>query len=1156
MIANLGALTSLILQLMSMRKVLGPKMRPISTALGRWADHSLAKAKVITPLMKAGQSFMYSATGGLEFGMSYASMTALQKTIDKSKTQEPFYAEDIQDVMRSAELGTMIGGIAKYWSLQHHIPPPLTKVGEEVEQSIVAALQGVRGVYEQRGSLGGNDFLEAFLWEMTEVPAENLLPVIFGMSSMGDILGYRGHIEAATKDAFDAKSRLLRMRFPSLSEPRLDYYAKKGILKDAEAYAKQSNQKVEDLNYMDYKKVFDNLDKKSMKSETPEYVRDTQVGKKTWRNIKTTPTLRKMYLAYLARHKNVFTKQNIMDMYNDPTETTFDLEKLESVNDLDFATKQTLEAFKSMYEMEIKPATEEELDKLTALLVDAGTQRITLPDGAIMLGGLVDIVGAKGRVKTKGVTEVSKFMNIIAKWTEAQLGCELKPEDLFGYEAGAMIDEITNLEAVSSKATQSRIAGYVNKARSIDEYSDNLFDAIRGKPQQAIHDGLFEYFEGVRLGQNEYTHLKQEGIHDLISIMRKRLPRGLVSGIFKDTAFRIFTYSMFMGHTGKELSGTLKEKGYGRLASATGEKALSETLTEMRAYIPSDMTSPYWGNNTWTLKEGLRKSLGIEESLTIKAYMPFIFTIAESPNFTVFNRKIENINDTMREIKDRKWTLDEWIEQPYSGWAGIDLYMNRGLRARCMAVPLKRFAEAVEAKKIVDGKEYKLSDNSKMIWQDWIVRMRGEPTSNDKQVLNLIQNWVGKVPGVKMEQADARRLVNTIFSFIYAGGLGVKASAAVKNALQGPMNVPPGMTIYWWMRGLYSTWFNPAVREKAWEQGILRTIGVPVLNQDFDTHLTRLLQKSLFMFTAVDHYVNRVPTYEGARMQMSHYINRGLQLGKREGILWGVRKVGSKQDPHIKEHWLDIAMEAEGARRRGDYERMNTLVERIRDEYGFLQQANSNWEYGKLGTPSIWASTKGKVMGQFMTWPTWYLGTYIPSLIKQDFAGFARHIAKGILLIALFQKYFGMNSKPWILQGVLPMRPYGPIPQTLFNAVELIKAKQYGVEEWEQAALKDLKMSALVGIPCYYGVTDFMKLMRDMNREMPYTDDKTGLFYYGGKPLRAWSDYFGISNMYTARKEMLRLLKQGEYEAARGIGEKWGMRKINRQFDGVYIGED
>lgn len=1147
---GLGSLTALILQLLSIQRVVGPHFQGIQNKIAGWTGSYFENATRVTPLMKAGQSLVHSLAAGMEFGTSYATMTALSTAFKNTAEDKTFDTQDLLNVVRSFELGTMIGGISKYWFLQHGLPPPLTKAAEEVEQSIVVVLQNLRSLYETHGDISKDDFWELFVWELFEVPAENLIPIILGMGNLGSVIGYRGQVESARVTGVRAKMRALKARMPDATRAELYDFAIRRMdqdIDDITAKIKEKTGKERPLNAMEVKGLFRGYDKEAVQTKLPKRAKSRAIVKE----MAGRPILRRMYRVLVDRQKlEALTKQDIIDLFHDPETLEFNIKEAETVDDMDFLAQQIFEEISIMKNMNVEIATDKKQKELIRELNVGLRTLMELPGQTMMYGKPV-----VGPIEKKGEIIERAEERVLKAWTEARLNTvydpPLKFNELYDYEVAMMLDEINFMKTFSQKAINEKLYNLVHGSKGPDEYVNNLFDAVRGLPILMGQIHQWDDYMAVRGAYNKYQTTKRLMKTDLVNIMRKRLGRRMTH----DRQFRIMTHGLVGGKGVDEILNDLAQRtvGFGKEGA---KDALRDTLEELHAYMVTDLTSPYLARdaegkfigNDWNIKEGIRLHMGISESLTMRDYFPYIMTVATEENFDTMTGYINNPHDAISKIHERMktTTLDEWIKNPNSGWGGLDTYLNRGLRSRYLSVPLGRFVDNFAKKR--------LPASTDAVIKRWVNSMRARPLDADKEVGNFIKSQVNKLPGVNIDTMGANRLINTIFSMIYAGGLGLKMSAAIKNATQGPMNNPPGMSTYWWMKGLWRTWTDPTARTEAWDKGILRTVGVPVLSQEIETTFGNVLRQTLFLFTFVDHYVNRLPIYWGARMQFENYLARYKKRGFN--LVDTVRRIGRRQEKGIMNRWMELAKEGEGALRQWeDYgnvrgnERYEEIVQKIADEYGFLQQANSNWEYGKLGRPSIWGTEKGKFMGQFMTWPTWYVGTYLPSLVQKDFWGLIQHLGKGLLLILLFKRFFGMNLQPWILSGAFPMRPYGPAPQMLFNTMELLKAVEYGHEEWQTEAWDELKRSLLVGIPGIYGVTDFIKLMRDLSYETPYVDEQTGLFHYSSNSRKAWSDFMGVTDYYIQRNKMLELLRQGEYEAANQIGQRWG---IKRGWNGSY----
>jgi len=179
-----------------------------------------------------------------------------------------------------------------------------------------------------------------------------------------------------------------------------------------------------------------------------------------------------------------------------------------------------------------------------------------------------------------------------------------------------------------------------------------------------------------------------------------------------------------------------------------------------------------------------------------------------------------------------------------------------------------------------------------------------------------------------------------------------------------------------------------------------------------------------------------------------------------------------------------------------------------------------------------------------MSWGAWYYGTYLPSLLKHDKAGFAQHLAKGIMINYFMAKYFGMNMKPWLLTGPLPTKPYGPIPQVIFKAAEVVQAWNYGNEGMRIRAMNDLKKNLRIFVPGGYALYDWVNLIREFQKDFPCFDSKRGLLQYEPNKKKALSDFFGVSDYYNQTNKAADLLRSAsieEQEKGRKIAAKWGM---------------
>lgn len=144
-----------------------------------------------------------------------------------------------------------------------------------------------------------------------------------------------------------------------------------------------------------------------------------------------------------------------------------------------------------------------------------------------------------------------------------------------------------------------------------------------------------------------------------------------------------------------------------------------------------------------------------------------------------------------------------------------------------------------------------------------------------------------------------------------------------------------------------------------------------------------------------------------------------------------------------------------------------------------------------------------------------------------------------------------MNLQPWVGPGVMPMAPYGPIPQMAFKAIEWERAREYGHKEWQRRAADDFRRSLTVAIPGWYGITDIMKTIEEMRMQTPYIDEK-GFYHYDSNIWKALTDYAGVTTFYNEREAVLEALKTGEnMRMVRDFEDRYRMVKVPRNMYGI-----
>lgn len=673
---------------------------------------------------------------------------------------------------------------------------------------------------------------------------------------------------------------------------------------------------------------------------------------------------------------------------------------------------------------------------------------------------------------------------------------------------------------------------------SIDKVVNNVFYSIRG-----LTDLAAEYNRAPELEQMKTASVKEHEFRikfqeDLDKIFVKLAQNHWWRGykVEKGITEAIHTY---LGSPEGDIELTkgeamdivdLQKMIYENTGRMIDTEILHEVTGEYKVYLNGDKSDPLWQkyHNEWKIKDGLANFFNIPWAHWVENYFPVIFEVVNSNEVSTKVNAIKNVNAILRRygggegIPVKTWDAGKYKLDKNA----IDIYFSRMLKH-------KLYGPIVDTWKMKDAAEAsKMPDNVKIIFNDFLLSVRGQPSGREMAIRETIAHHLSKLPGVNLDARDAPRVADFLLTMVYTGGLGLRFSSALKNSFQGPLNNPPGMSSAWWARGLFEIMTSKSARELLKRQGIFETFGAPTLRIDESHALSSMTKFMLSMFTWVDHYMNRGPVYLGARAQIDHYWD----IEKAEGIT----KIANKQHKALRDYMINTAKRLEKLentmpkRFEQDYNQLKNL-------YGFLQQANSNWEYGKFGRPHFLGTTGGRMAFTFLSWPAWYYGTYLPSLFKHDVRGLMEHTAKGLFLMYIMDRYFSMNLKPWLLTGPFPTEPVGPLVQMGFNAAEYVQAWNYDNDAWRAEVLDDLKRSVGLFLPGYYAFWDWMRMFRELQMDLPAFDKKTGFLKYEPNWRGALTEFFGVSTM---RKELDKagdLLRQGSFDEASELTRKWGM---------------
>ncbi len=801
--------------------------------------------------------------------------------------------------------------------------------------------------------------------------------------------------------------------------------------------------------------------------------------------------------------------------------------------------------------------------------------------------------------KAEGKLTEQEFGSFISNWTRKIFGAPIKYEDFTTVHLEYLRMDMETFDRMGDTWSYIEKMGYINPNNdfNIDRINSNILHKMKGLPDHASEFGWSNELATAKTRSVEWSQDKMNADDDIRMILS---PLGRYR-IFQRFNIEDKIINSVMEHLGSTDDPNdfpiedLQTEIFKETKKLVPMDILKPVIEEFRAWWISDHDSPYFKGegrgHTWHTN-GMAEEAKLGVGITLKQYAPVIHEIAEGKDPLKIAEIIENPSEFIRKSGSKGIPRKVWEEKGYKlGKEQINVYLSRMLNKKHYADIVK----SIENKMVQSN----APESARVIARDFCLSLKGVPV--DISIRNAFATGLNKLPMVNLTSDDIPRLVNTGLNFIYAGGLGLRPASILKNVFQGPMNNPPGMGSHYWIVGLWRTWTSQEYRNIAHENGIFRTYSLPGLYDEYASGLSKVLNKTLAGFVWVDHYFNRVPIYLGARAQLEHYVNvRGASDGLRriasrqpQGIRPEFERAGktlegyaermeslrpddatykkmqkrvyeldkilyepdSKNTDKIlrERELLHQELEATEARNE-DYimarNRYNLEFDKIAHLYGFLQQANSNWEYGKFGRPHYLRGIGGRMGFTFMSWGSWYYGTYLPSLLKHDKAGFAQHLAKGIMIQYFMAKYFGMNMKPWLLTGPLPTKPYGPIPQVLFQAAEVVQAWNYGNEEMRIRAMDDLKRSAKIFIPGSYAFYDWVALMREFQRDFPCFDSRTGLLQYEPNMKKALSDFFGVTDYYNQTNQAADLLRGAtieEYEKGRKIAEKWNMVPYSKE---------
>lgn len=307
---------------------------------------------------------------------------------------------------------------------------------------------------------------------------------------------------------------------------------------------------------------------------------------------------------------------------------------------------------------------------------------------------------------------------------------------------------------------------------------------------------------------------------------------------------------------------------------------------------------------------------------------------------------------------------------------------------------------------------------------------------------------VGEKPGFLDVQNAMGDLLQLHLTLTYAGALGFRAAACIRNFAQTLLTVMP----------LVPKTFAHGVRKALTPSGIREAKAAGILLDDYlplpsdiekgsVTKIGKIAEISLSPYTAVDN-LNRTIAY--------HAMKKNV-MDKSTAYLEAVRNATSTNEVKLaKEKFIkdtDIEFFHPVLIKNEILPLLKNLdMEGIAQRMGKHMADQTQWVYRRANAPMFCRGKVGKVFGQFGTWSAWYLD-YLQSLSTR---GSKSNIAKRLAGVAVVNSgiawagtnVFGVNLDKWVWQH--PISWSGGIATNVLQNL-------YGLTMDEQAAYDDSK---------------------------------------------------------------------------------------------------
>lgn len=447
-------------------------------------------------------------------------------------------------------------------------------------------------------------------------------------------------------------------------------------------------------------------------------------------------------------------------------------------------------------------------------------------------------------------------------------------------------------------------------------------------------------------------------------------------------------------------------------------------------------------------------------------------------------------------------------------------YINRGARKKAVGEKIEQFSEMINnAKKngALDKIEGKVADKFIMDVRGWPGDMDSALVSSVINAVNMlnkvvdvatfgkapkryqnveyakqrvtnkqtgktdVKGWkeVGEHPGFFNANDAVADLINLHLNLTYAGALGFRPMALIRNFTQTFLVLPITGPKHF-ANGLRKAMTKEGMNE-ARASGVLLEDYLPV-GGELESHITNFVdgvaQKSMWAYAKVDN-LNRSISYHAMK---SRVMEHGEIFKKEIELAKSASEIKFARDKFIENSGVDffskvlIKNEVLPLLKAGD---IQSLAERM----GRHAAENTQWIYRRANSPVFMQGKVGKLVGQFGTWPVWYID-YAKSLATRGTkANRAKRIATlaavNAMTATIGAQVFGVDLNKWVWQH--PMSWSGGI---LVSALKGLHTLSFSENEYERSMAENQMLDSMgLYIPGYLQMVNLYKASEETKTE-------------------------------------------------------------------------